>query len=194
MGMGGAGLRAAGVGVCLMVAGCNSTATSGSMTSGLEALLYGGSVPPSGPGLASEFVCPRVTIAPGGAAINTYAGGGGPETLRTQLSIVNVARECNRRPDGSVVVKVGVEGRALVGPGGGSGRLEAPVRFAIKRGEQVVASASRRASVALTAGQAQGTFLVVEEGLVAPASLQGDFDIEVGLGGSAERPARRARR
>jgi hypothetical protein len=162
----------------------------------LRTLFYGGSPLPSLPDDLSDVACPAVSIAPGGAAINSYAGGraGAPEALRSQLSIVNVARECRRRADGAVVVKVGVEGRALVGPSGGAGQLDAPVRFVIKDGERVLTSANRRATVALRQGETQGSFVVVEDALVVPAGAR-DFDIEVALGGSgAERPARRARR
>jgi hypothetical protein len=194
------GLRAAGiVAACLTMAACNSTSSGQSREGGnlFEALLYGGSVPTSGQGLASDAPCPTVTVAPGGAAINSYGGGreGSPEALRSQVSIVNLARECVGRPDGSIVIKVGVEGRALIGPAGSAGRFEAPVRFAIKSGNEVLASSARRAAVALSPGQTQGTFLVVEEGLVVPPGA-GAFDIEVALGGSgaAERPARRGRR
>jgi hypothetical protein len=198
--MGSSGWRAAGVtAACLMVGACSSTSSDESAGRKIiDYIYYGGTtVPPSGPGLAAAVPCPAVTIAPGGAAINAYSGGaaGGPETLRSQLSITNVARECTGRADGSIAVKVGVEGRALVGVAGAAGRFDAPLRFAIKRRDQVLASATRRAAVALTAGETQGSFAVVEEGLVVPAGTD-DFDIEVGLGGSgaAERPARRARR
>jgi hypothetical protein len=193
------GARAAGVAAaCLLVSACSSTSSDGGSSAFRNLLLYGGfTVPPAAPGDLAEVNCPAVAVIPGGAALSFYAGGrtGSPEALRNQLSIADVARQCIRRPDGSVVVKVGVEGRALVGPAGSAGRFEAPVRFVIKRGEQVLASATRRATVALTPSETQGTFLVVEEGLVVPAGT-GDFDIEVGLGGSAaaERPARRARR
>src|SRR5215204_1719130 len=131
------GLRAASVAAaCLTMAACSSTTSSGGGGGGsvFEAFLYGGSVPPSGPGLGSDAPCPAVGVAPGGAALNSYGGGreGSAEALRSQLSIVNLARECISRPDGSIVVKVGVEGRALIGPAGSAGRFEAPVRFAIK--------------------------------------------------------------
>jgi hypothetical protein len=199
MRIGKSGLLEAGVAAAyLAVSGCSSTSSEEGVGKKFANLIfYGGTtVPPAGPGLAAAVRCPAVTIAPGGAAINSYAGASasGPEALRSQLSITDVARECTGRPDGSIIVKVGVEGRALVGPGGSAGRFEAPVRFAIKRGERVLASATQRAAVALPAGGTQGTFLVVEEGLVVPANTD-DFDIEVGLGASgAERPARRARR
>ncbi len=86
----------------------------------LKNLFYGGAPPPSAPDAPPEVDCPAVTIAEGGAALRSYTGGrtGSPEALRNQLSIVNVARECVGRRDGSIVVKVGVEGQALIGPAG----------------------------------------------------------------------------
>ena len=88
--------------------------------------------------------CPRVDVTEGGAALRTYAGGrtGSPEALRSQLTISNVARECIGRPDGTIVVKVGVEGRALIGPAGAPGRFDAPIHVVVKRGERVFANRS----------------------------------------------------
>lgn len=196
MGMDRSGLRAAGLAAAsLALSACSSTGGGGGNP--LSSAFLPGAASPNVAALPADVPCPPVTIAPGGAAINSYSGGrdGAPEALRSQISIVNVARECAGRPDGSIVVKVGVEGRALVGAAGSAGRFETPVRFAIKRGERVLASATRRASVALAAGELQGSFTLVEEGLVVPAGTD-DFDIEVGLGGSgaAARPAGRARR
>jgi hypothetical protein len=160
----------------------------------LRNLFYGGAPPPSAPDALPEVDCPAVTIAEGGAALRSYTGGrtGAPEALRNQLSIVNVARECVGRRDGSIVVKVGVEGQALIGPAGSSGQLEAPVRIVLKRGERVLANRARRATVAVPPGQMHGSFVVVEEGFVVPPNT-GDFDIEVALGGSGpvERSPRR---
>src|SRR5215211_5795231 len=114
--------------------------------------------------------CPRVDIAEGGAALRTYAGGrtGNPESLRSQITIANVARECIGQPDGSIVVKVGVEGRALIGPAGSGGRFDAPVRVVVKRGDRVFANRIRRIPVTVPAGESQGAFVTVEEGILVP--------------------------
>lgn len=156
--------------------------------------MYGGPTPPpAAPDAPAEVDCPAVTIAEGGAAVRSYAGGrtGSPEALRSQLSIVNVARECVGQRDGSILVKVGVEGQALLGPAGSAGQLDTPVRVVVKRGDKVLANRARRATVAIPSGQLHGSFVVVEEGIVVPPKT-GDFDIEVALGGSA--PAERSRR
>jgi hypothetical protein len=130
--------------------------------------------------------CPRVDIIEGGSALRTYAGGrsGSPESLRSQLTIVDIARECIGQPDGSIVLKVGVEGRALVGPAGSAGRFDAPVRFVVKRGDQFFANRVRRVAVVVPPGETQATFVAVEENIVIPPGA-GEFDIEVGLGAGA---------
>jgi hypothetical protein len=161
-------------------------------------LLYGGPAAPEPAPLKPEDVeCPRVTIAVGGASLRTYSGGrtGSPEALRHQISIVDVARECLGQPDGSIRLKVGVEGRALIGPAGSAGQVDAPVRVVVKRGEKVLASRAQRVAVPLRPGALQGSFMAIEDGLVVPPDA-GDFDIEVSLGGPlpAARPARPAQR
>jgi hypothetical protein len=181
---------------CLTLASSPGLASSGG-SSFFRNLFLGGAAPPPGAADAPiEVDCPAVTIAEGGAALRSYTGGrtGSPEALRNQVSIVSVARECVGRPDGSILVKVGVEGQALIGPAGTGGQFEAPVRIVLKRGDKVLANRARRASVAVPQGQLHGSFVVVEDGLMVPPNT-GDFDIEVALGGPlpAERPARRTR-
>lgn len=150
--------------------------------------------PPAAPPTAVEMAdCPRVDVVEGGAALQSFAGGRpSPDALRSQLTISNVARECIRQPDGSVVVKVGVEGRALIGPAGSAGRFDAPLRIVVKRGDQVFANRLRRVPITVPQGEAHASFVTVEEGIVVPPGT-GDFDIEVGLGGAGEKPAKAQR-
>jgi hypothetical protein len=185
--------------VCLAIATCTSSSSAqGIGTTIRNFFLYGGATPP--PPMAEqaeEVECPRVTVAEGGAALRSYVSGrvGAAEALRHQISIANVARECVGRPDGTILVKVGVEGRALMGPAGSPGRLDAPVRFIIKRGDTVYADRTRRVAVAIAPGETHGSFVAVEEGMTVPANI-GEYEIEVALGAgpAGERPARRARR
>lgn len=130
--------------------------------------------------------CPNVQVSEGHSNIRSGAN---------QVSIANLARECIERKDGSVIVKVGVEGRALLGPGGRSGRFDVPVTFAVRQGDKVLASRVKRVSVSIPADQAQASFVAVEGDMVVPPGT-GEFDIVVGLGGSAPSagaPARRRR-
>lgn len=158
-------------------------------------LLFGGTTEPkSNDKAVNEIDCPQVDVAPGGAALMAYGGRvGDPNALRNQLTIANLARECIVQPDGSVLVKVGVEGRALLGPSGSGGRFDAPLRFVVKRGDKVLGTRARRVAVAIPSGETQASFTVVEDGLVVPAQYASDFEIEVALG-SAKGGAAPARR
>jgi hypothetical protein len=157
---------------------------------------YGGTtVPPSqAPELEAAY-CPPVGVAEGGAALQALGGqGGNAASIRTQMSLGQLARECTRRQDGSIGVKVGVEGRVLLGPAGAPGRFDVPLTIAIKYDDKVVTSRSRRTSVTVAPGEAQGFFSIIEEDLVVPAAMGRDYEIEVGLGGAkakAKPPSRR---
>jgi hypothetical protein len=163
-------------------------------------LLFGGAtVPPAAPSAAIEVPdCPPVDVAEGGAALRTLAGKSAEASaVRSQLSISNVARECVGQKDGSVVVKVGVEGRALAGPGGSISRSDVPVYIVLKRGDRVLVSRVRRAPVSVAPGDIQGAFILVEDGMVVPPGIGGEFEIQVGLGappaGGAAAPRKRSR-
>ncbi len=171
-------------GACSVV-GEGGGASGGSTLGNL--LRYGSTTEPpiatAAPVEASE--CPSVLVIDGRAAMKQGSN---------QVSISNVARECIERPGGSIAVKVGVEGRALLGPGGTGGRFDVPVTFVIRRGDQVLATRVRRVAVSIPAGDTQAPFVAVEGGMIVPAGT-GEYDIEVGLGGSAPAAARtRSRR
>lgn len=153
---------------------------------------YGGTtVPPAAAQQIDAAYCPMVDIIDGGASIQARAG----ESLRSQVTVGAIARECAPLADGSVTVKVGVEVRALLGPSGAAGRFEAPVRILIKRNEQVVTSRARRIAVTIPSGSSQASATVVEDGIVVPVRFARDYEIEVGLGGGTPPRAapRRAR-
>ncbi len=179
----------------LALGACSSTSSGSGEGAGSTLqnfLLYGGAtVPPAQSVPALEVAdCPPVTVAEGGAAIRAGAEGA---AVRNQISIANVARECTAREDGAILVKVGVQVRALLGPGGSGGRFDTPVNFVLKRGDQVIVSRSRRAGIAIPAGQYEQSGIVVEEGMLVPPGT-GEFDIEVSLGARAAAPRSRRNR
>ena len=182
--------------VPLALAGCSSTSSDtgeGTGSTFKNFLLYGGATVPAAQVIPPIEVadCPPVTVRDGGAAIR--AGGGDTAAVRSQLSIANVARECIGREDGAIIVKVGVQVRALLGPGGSGGRFDAPVSFVLKRGDQVIASRSQRVPISIPAGQYEQSGIVVEDGMVVPPGT-GEFDIEVALGSAGRAaPSRRGR-
>ena len=50
--------------------------------------------------------------------------------LRYQVSVTQTARECSRVA-GELIMRVGVQGRIVLGPAGTSGTLELPLRYAV---------------------------------------------------------------
>ena len=196
------GFRVAASCAALSVAACNTSGSGGEGNTLSNLLYYGGTTAP--PIAATSVIdvadCPVVDIGEGGAALRTVAGRSAEaEAVRSQISIVNVARECAGRPDGAVIVKVGIEGRALAGPGGAVSRSDVPVYVVLKRGDRILASQSRRASVNLEPGGLRGSFVVVEDNLIVPPGIGGEFEIEVGFGSAPGRsnaaaPRRRSTR
>jgi hypothetical protein len=82
-----------------------------------------------------EFDCPRIDIRQGASTLLINAGQSSGEEanalgLRYQGTFVRAAREC--RVTGNMVnIRIGVEGRVILGPAGGPGQLAIPLRFAL---------------------------------------------------------------
>lgn len=125
-------------------------------------ILYGGSVPASRPAEEEEPECPSPIYSADDSVIRV-----GGDSVRHQISIVNVAREC-RIVEGKLAVAVGVEARVLLGPAGSAGTYTTPVQIVLKRGVKVVASRTARGSVTIPAGSSMGHIVVVEKDFVVP--------------------------
>ena len=176
----GAALAWVGAVTVAMAGGARGSGDAGLSVAG-RALLAGTTVPAPMQLPNDASYCPPVSIMQGGALL---------QNQRTVITLGQLARECTLGPDGSTIVKVGVEGRLVLGSSSG-GRHDVPLRFAITRGTDVVVSRVRRASVALGPAETFSTFALVEEGILVPAAAARDFEIEVGLGGSAPAVTRR---
>ncbi len=78
-----------------------------------------------------EIDCPRVTIREGAS---TYSVGTGNDTsalaLRYQGTFGQMARECALL-GATMTIRVGVQGRVILGPAGGPGQIELPLRYAL---------------------------------------------------------------
>lgn len=146
-------------------------------------------IPDQGEG---ELNCPQVVIADGGAAVRAQSGSDSG-SLRHQISILTVARECTPTSGGGFTLKVGVEGRVLLGPAGSAGSYYATLSTQVLRGTNVVARRSARVGGSVPSGQGGTDFSYVEEGIVVPAG-RGEVEIIVGLSPGGGAPARRARR
>jgi len=101
-----------------------------------------------------------------------------------------------------MIIKVGIQGRVIIGPMGGPGKVEVPLRYAVVReGPQpkTVVTKFKRISVTVAPGQTHVQFVDIEEGLSFPMPSRSELDayvVYVGfdeIGGKNEKkpPARK---
>lgn len=136
------------VATVLLAAGCTTgslfssksegTTSSGSVPFGsqISALFGGSSSTPASATSATptteEFDCPRIDIRQGASTLLVNANANEPNALglRYQGTFVRAAREC-RVQGTNVNIKIGVQGRVILGPAGGPGNVNVPLRFAL---------------------------------------------------------------
>lgn len=141
------------------------------------------SAPPASgnnPGAAQEVDCPNVAVRQGAAtlAITQPGADAGPMTTRYQASLGQMARECAAL-GGMMTMKVGVEGRVLVGPVGGPGQVDIPLRMAVVQegpAPKTVVSKFYKLAVAIPPGQSGVPFVHVEQDLSFPMPRGSDLD------------------
>jgi hypothetical protein len=129
----------------LTIAGCSSTSSWLGSTSdwfgsssGKKVSSSGASTDASASASADEpdldnVTCPDVTVRAGASTLSIAGKSATDPTaldLRYQGSIVRTAREC-RVNDKIMTIKVGIEGRVVVGPAGGPGDVDVPLRLAV---------------------------------------------------------------
>ena len=149
---------------------------------------------------ALRIICPDIEVLDGTAALRFYSGGNASGSVRHQYSLGDVARECNVSGN-QIALRVGVEGRVLLGPTGAPGSFSVPVRIAVRRDKDnsVIASKAFRANVSVPSGETQAVFQIVSDPILVPLTREDasqDYTIVVGLDGAAPRepaPPRRRR-
>ena len=153
---------------------------------------------------AAKIECPGVDIRPGASTLNIavkrdQATAG---DLRYQLSFGRTARECSLR-DGTMSIKVGVEGRVILGPFGAPGKVDVPLRFAVVREgpePKLIVSQFKRIGVTIAADRTRAQFVDVEDGLsfpLPPAAELAAYVVYVGFDEAGDnndkKPARTAK-
>lgn len=137
----------------LATAGCSSLGSSSPKASGttssssgsvpfgdrISSLFGGGSsqaqnasvAADSAPVTAADIECPTMDIRNGASTLLVNGGGEGDALgLRYQGTFVRAAREC-RVQNGQLSIKIGVQGRIILGPAGGPGEVTVPLRMAL---------------------------------------------------------------
>jgi hypothetical protein len=143
--------------------------------------------------------CPVVDVRTGAStlAIATKTEGATANDMRYQLSFNQMARQCFRA-GATVRMRVGVQGRLVVGPAGAPAQADVPVRYAVVREgvePKTIVTKFRRIPVAIPSGTTNVPFTDIEEDLSFPMpsllELQA-YVVYVGfddVGDRAQRPA-----
>jgi hypothetical protein len=189
---------AAALGGAAIVAGCSGTSLpsfGGSLPgwfsrSGNPGTDAQASVPA---GRVMEDDCPSVDIRTGAGTLAVAAKSqeATANDLRYQLTFLELARQCFV-DGGNVRMRVGVQGRAIVGPAGAPGQVAAPIRYAVvQEGVQpkTVVTKFRRVPVALDSANST-TFTDVEEDLsfpMPPTDVLQKYIVYVGFDDAGDR-------
>lgn len=168
----------------LALAGCMTTSETVSPTERkiTEGILFAGTTPlPEQKDPQREYGCPAASILDGTAAYRV--GDQSARGVSHQASIHDLAREC--KAEGNVMrIKVGVQGRLILGDSGKPGTYTIPVRVAVRGGGQTIVSKLVPTQVTIPPNDTQSPFVMVDESITVPitAADPGEtYSVLVGL-------------
>jgi hypothetical protein len=155
-------------------------------------------------GPATDIDCPIMDVRNGASTLSVNADSRDPaasasaSTLKYQVTISRTAREC-AVVGANMRVKAGVQGRVILGPAGGPGPIEVPLRYAVVAEgpePQTIFTKLYRIPVTITADQTSVPFTHVDEDLTFPmpkvAAALDSYVIYVGFDPTAlEKPPER---
>ena len=183
--------------VPLVIAGCliADAAHAIDMPSLKIPSMFGGQEP-TGPNVTQD--CPSVFIDNGASNIRVPADADA-HNVRYQILIDQTARECVV-DGGNVVIKVGIEGGAVLGPVGAPGNFGASIRVSLRNLKTYaeISSKTYRTTATIPANGTRGDFRLLADPIIAPMigkRPQEDYEIIVGFadGGNADSALARAK-
>lgn len=128
-----------------------------------------------------DIDCPLIDIREGASTliIPPPNGENNAMALKYQGTFVRAARECSLI-NGQISMKIGVQGRIIVGPAGGPGQVEVPLRIAIVNnlaaGSKTLATKLIRIPVTVASVDQGGTFTHIEDAMTFPMPADGSLD------------------
>lgn len=130
--------------------------------------------------VAANIECPYIDIRQGASTLTiSTPGQNSAMSLKYQGTFVRAARDCAVAA-GQMIMRVGVEGRIILGPAGGPGNLEVPLRIAVvdekPAGSNVIVTRFIRIPVVVRSNDDNPTFTHIEEGLSFPLPPEGELD------------------
>ena len=131
--------------------------------------------------LPTNFECPSVTVRSGASTLTSAADAGEATAtnLRYQVGISTAARECRMSAPGMVSVKVGIQGRVILGPQGAPGTIDVPIRYAVVYDgvpHRTIATKFERISVTVPPEDSNVLFSHVVEGIEFPMPRAAEID------------------
>lgn len=201
------GLLAVALSLALLAGGCSSTGSLGSSgsappaaaaaaaPSGLSdriASFFSGSsakAPQTVANAQPDVNCPPVEVRRGAATLPIGPPGDkSAMTLRYQGEFFREARDC-AVVDGNMVMNVGVQGRVVVGPAGGPGQVNVPLRMAVvdetPAGTRPIMTKFIVIPVTIAPGAGNVPFTHIEEALTfplpTPVSQLDDYVVYIGF-------------
>jgi hypothetical protein len=140
-------------------------------------------------GAQPDVNCPAVDIRRGASTLTIGpTGDKAAMSLKYQGTFARAAREC-ALVDGNMVMKIGVQGRIVVGPAGGPGQVDVPLRIAVVQetpgGSRPILTKFIRLAVTVGPNEGNALFTHIEEGLSfplpTPTALLDDYTAYVGF-------------
>lgn len=172
---------------CSLASSIGSSDTVSSISNrfaGLFSSAKPGVTQPASPTPSSpDIECPGVDIRTGASTLEIAAKSGQATAadLRYQLSFGQTARECLVL-GGVMTIKVGVQGRVILGPMGSPGQVGVPLRYAVVREgpePKTIVTKFKRLPVTVGPDQTHVQFVDVEEGLSFPVPPRSEIDAYV---------------
>jgi hypothetical protein len=163
---------------------------------------------PTAPAASEDVSCPDVSIRAGASTLSVSADNRATEegamNLRYQVGIGETAREC-RLVAGNLTMKVGVQGRVILGPAGGPGQIDVPIRLAVVHegpNPRTIMTKLNRVAVSVPDNLGNVQFTMVEDEVSFPMPRGNAIDAYVvyvgfdplGMRSPPRRPERPARR
>lgn len=147
---------------------------------GMPKIFGGEKEQPLAPGATAD--CPVIVAEDGAQMLRAPAGAEGA-AVHHQVSIKNIARECIVEGD-HVVIRVGIEGDAMLGPAGAPGDFGGSIRVALRKthDDSIVSSKTYRVNAAIPAGASRADFRLLADPIAAPPSQKAHEDYEILVG------------
>lgn len=131
--------------------------------------------------LPSNFECPSVSVRSGASTLTaaTDPNDTTATNLRYQVGISTTARECRMSAPGMVSVKVGIQGRVILGPQGSPGAIDVPIRYAVVFDgvpQRTITTKFERISVTVPPEDSNVLFSHVADGIEFPVPKPAEMD------------------